>query len=74
MRAFKAQAKQHYSDSVGVIAAWAADEDLLGHTKLVSRFLHEQAVAGHLNAPFGTGGTRFVAKLQKFLRRRGYVG
>jgi hypothetical protein len=73
LRAFKAQAKQHYPDSLGVIAAWAADEDLLGHTKLVKRFLHEQAVAGHLNAPFEAGGTRFVAKLQKFLRRRGYV-
>jgi hypothetical protein len=74
LRAFKAQAKQHYPDSVGVIAAWAADEDLLGHTKLVNRFLHRQAAAGHLNAAFASGGTRFVAKLQKFLRRRGYVG
>jgi hypothetical protein len=73
LRAFKAQARQHYPDSVGVIAAWAADEDLLGHTKLVARYLHQQAVAGHLNAPFATGGTKFVAKLQKFLRRRGYV-
>ncbi len=73
LKAFKAQAKQHYPDSVGVIAAWAADEDLLGHTKLVSRYLHQQAVAGHLNAPFAAGGTRFVAKLQKFLRRRGYL-
>lgn len=74
LRAFKAQAKQHYPDSVGVIAAWAADEDRLGHTKLVNRYLHQQAVAGHLNASFAPGGTKFVAKLQKFLRRRGYVG
>jgi hypothetical protein len=73
LRAFKAQARQHYPDSVGVIAAWAADEELLGHSKLVKRYLHQQAVAGHLNAPFAAGGTRFVAKLQKFLRRRGYV-
>ncbi|HET6869177.1 MAG TPA: hypothetical protein VFH80_24920 [Solirubrobacteraceae bacterium] len=73
LRAFKAQAKQHYPDSVGVIAAWAADEDLLGHTKLVARYLHKQAVAGHLNAAFAPGGTKFVAKLQKFLRRRGYL-
>ena len=29
-------AKQHYSDSVGVVAAWAADEELLGHVKLVN--------------------------------------
>ncbi len=74
LRAFKAQARQHYPDSVGVIAAWAADEELLGHTKLVNRYLHQQAAAGHLNAPFAAGGTKFVAKLQKFLRRRGYVG
>jgi hypothetical protein len=73
LRAFKAQARQHYPDSVGVIAAWAADEDRLGHTKLVNRYLHQQAAAGHLNAPFAAGGTRFVARLQKFLRRRGYV-
>jgi hypothetical protein len=73
LRAFKSQAKQHYPDSVGVIAAWAADEDLLGHSKLVSTYLHQQAAAGHLNAPFGVGGNRFVATLQKFLRRRGYL-
>jgi hypothetical protein len=73
LRAFKAQARQHYPDSVGVIAAWAADEDRLGHAKLVNRYLRGQALAGHLNAPFATGGTRFVAKLQKFLRRRGYT-
>jgi hypothetical protein len=73
LTAFKAQAKQHYPDSVGVIAAWAADEELLGHTKLVNRYLHQQAVAGHLNAPFAAGGTKFVAALEKFLRRRGYV-
>jgi hypothetical protein len=73
LKAFKGMARDHYSDSVGVIAAWAADEDLLGHVKLVSRYLHQQAAAGHLNAPFGAGGTKFVANLQKFLRRRGYV-
>jgi hypothetical protein len=73
LRAFKAQAKQHYPDSVGVIAAWAADEDLLGRSKLVSTYLHQQAAAGHLNAPFEAGGNRFVANLQRFLRRRGYL-
>jgi hypothetical protein len=73
LKAFKSQAKQHYPDSVGLIAAWAADEDLLGHAKLVSRYLHQQAAAGHLNAPFEAGGTKFIANLQKFLRRRGYL-
>jgi hypothetical protein len=72
LKAYKRMAKQRYSDSVGVIAAWAADEDLLGHSKLVSRYLAREARAGHLNAPFGAGGTKFVADLQKFLRRHGY--
>ena len=73
LKAFKGMAREHYLDSVGVIAAWAADEDLLGHVKLVNRYLHAQASAGHLNTPDGAGGTKFVASLQKFLRRRGYL-
>ena len=73
LKAFKAQARVRYADSVGVIAAWAADEDLLGHTQQVARYLRAQAAAGHLNAAAGVGGTRFVANLQKFLRRRGYL-
>ena len=73
LKTYKGLAAGHYSDSVGVIAAWAADEDLLGHSKLVSRYLAHEARAGHLNAPFGASGTKFVASLQKFLRRRGYL-
>jgi hypothetical protein len=71
--AFRGMARDHYSDSVGVVAAWAADEDRLGHVKLVNRFLAQQAKAGHLNAPFNAGGAKFVARLQKFLRRHGYL-
>ena len=77
MKAFKSMAKQHYSDSVGVVAAWAADEELLGHVKLVNAFLAEQLKAGHLNSalsPEEPGGARFVAKLRKFLRTHGYLG
>jgi hypothetical protein len=76
LRTFKRMAGQHYPDSVGVIAAWAADEDRLGHQKLVSRYLAEQLKAGHLNsalAPEEPGGAKFVANLQRFLRRRGYL-
>jgi hypothetical protein len=62
-----------YQDSVGVIAAWAADEDLLGHSKLVRTYLAQQATAGHLNAPFAARGKKFVAKLQRFLHARGYA-
>ena len=75
MRAFRAQASTHYQDSVGVVAAWAADEDLLGNSGLVARFLATQARAGHLNSalsPVSASGPRFVIALQDFLRRHGY--
>jgi hypothetical protein len=73
---FKRLSKSRYHDSVGVIAAWAADEDLLGHQRLVSRYLAQQATAGHLNSalsPQEPGGKRFIANLQRFLRRHGYL-
>jgi len=68
-RAFDAQAATHYQDSVGVIAAWAADEDMLGHGAVVSTFLAGQARAGHLNSalsPIEPSGRRFVIALQPF--------
>ena len=77
MKAFNSMSKQHYSDSVGVVAAWAADEELLGHSRRVNTFLARQLKAGHLNSalsPEEPGGARFVAKLRKFLRRHGYLG
>ena len=76
LRAFKGQAGRQYDDSVGVIAAWAADEERLGHDRLVRSFLAQQAKLGHLNSALGPqepGGSRFVTKLLRFLRRRGYV-
>jgi hypothetical protein len=74
LRAFRHLARDRYGDSVGVIAAWAADEELLGHRRLVSRFLASQARAGHLNSGTGqAGGLRFIAALDRFLRRRGYL-
>jgi len=77
MKAFNSMAKQHYSDSVGVAAAWAADQELLGHAKLVNRFLSRQVALGHLKSALGPqepGGAKFVAKLRRFLRTHGYVG
>jgi hypothetical protein len=65
-----------YQGSTGLIAAWAADEDLLGHSKAVGRYLSQQAAAGHLKSGAGNGlpsGKRFVAKLQRFLRHHGYL-
>lgn len=75
LKAFKGMARDHYSDSVGVIAAWAADEYRLGKSAAANRFLHQQARAGHLNsalAPNEPEGQKFVATLQRFLHRHGY--
>ena len=63
-------------DSVGVIAAWAADEYRLGKVAAANRYLHQQAQAGHLKSALGAGeaqGQRFVTKLITFLRRHGYA-
>jgi hypothetical protein len=75
LKAFKGMARGHYADSVGVIAAWAADEYRLGRSASANRFLHQQAKAGHLKsalAPNEPQGQKFVAALQRFLRRHGY--
>ncbi|MGZ4299041.1 MAG: hypothetical protein ACXVVK_18545 [Solirubrobacteraceae bacterium] len=76
LKMFKHSARQHYADSVGVIAAWAADEYRLGQSAGADRYLSQQARAGHLRsalAPVEPQGRRFVAALQKFLRRHGYL-
>jgi hypothetical protein len=63
-------------DSVGVIAAWAADEYRLGKSAAANTYLSQQARAGHLKSALGSSGVpegrRFVAKLKTFLRRNGY--
>ncbi len=75
LKAFTHMARQHYEDSVGVIAAWAADEYRLGKSASANRYLSQQARAGHLNSalnPHGSG-QKFVAALKRFLRRHGYA-
>lgn len=75
LKAYKGMARQHYADSVGVIAAWAADEYQLGRRAAANRYLAQQAGAGHLKSPLGRSvaqGQRFVTVLKRFLRRHGY--
>lgn len=74
LQAFRAQASSRYSDSVGVIAAWTADEYRLGHAGVADAFLHQQAVAGHLHGLLDPAlkGLGFVSALEKFLQQRGY--
>jgi hypothetical protein len=62
-------------NGVGLIAAWAADEDMLGHSKQVASSLKAYAAKGALRSD-GSGlasGQKFVRELQKFLRQHGYT-
>jgi hypothetical protein len=75
LKTFKGMARGHYSDSVGIIAAWAADEYRLGKSAAANRYLSQQARAGHLRSALGRSepqGQKFVAALKRFLRRHGY--
>jgi hypothetical protein len=57
----------------GLIAAWAADEDLLGHYLYVKHVLAHQLELHHLGSPRGwPSGKHFIAALQAFLRQQGY--
>lgn len=74
-RAFVATAKSHYADSVGLAAAWAADEDRLGRFALVAHVLANEARAGHLLSalsPHSGESWHFIAHLDRFLIQRGY--
>jgi hypothetical protein len=74
--AFDGAASSHYQDTVGLAAAWAADEDMLGHVNAVQKFLQLELRAGHLNSalsPIQPGGRKFVVALQKFLRQHDYA-
>ena len=59
---------------LGFLAAWAADEDLLGRTARVARTLAAQNRAGELRSADGLSksGGAFIAQLQRFLARTGY--
>ena len=72
MKAFR----RHLRNGVGFIAAWAADEDLLGKSKLVSSTLARLARQHRLRSTLGLphhSETAFVAELQKALRTLGYT-
>ena len=67
---------RHYGNGRGLIAAWAADEELLGHPGLVKSQLAGALKAGHLRVPGGFGGpspAKFVSQLQALLHRLGYT-
>jgi hypothetical protein len=67
--------KHNLNDGVGVLAAWAADEDMLGHSAQVSAYVHKELRAGNLRSGLGKqlSGENFVKRLQKFLVKEGYL-
>ena len=75
LKAFKAQSRQKYDDTTGVVAAWAADEDALNNSAQVAMFLQTQAQAHHLNTeiPGLPENAAFVTKLDAFLKKTGYL-
>jgi hypothetical protein len=67
---------RHLSNGVGLIAAWAADEDLLGRSATVDSTLTSLAAEGKLREPRGwiaSSGMKFVTRLQKLLHKLGYT-
>ncbi len=59
---------------LGALAAWAADEDRLGHAALVARTLSSENRLGHLRADGAPwkGGRAFINELGRFLAKTGY--
>jgi hypothetical protein len=67
---------RHVSNGVGFIAAWAADEDLLGNAQLVGATLDRLARRHRLRSALrlpNDSETAFVAELRKALRTLGYT-
>jgi hypothetical protein len=63
-------------DARGVLAAWAADEAILGQASLAKKALLSYAAAGKIGGERGPGwptGRAYVDKLWTFLAKRGYL-
>jgi hypothetical protein len=62
-------------EGLGALAAWAADEELLGRGILVTQTLKREARLHNLRSDEGqsAAGRAFVAKLERFLKSTGYT-
>lgn len=61
----------HTSDGEGVFAAWAADQELLGHRALVAKTLNRELKARRLHG--NLSGKHFAGALLRLLERHGYI-
>lgn len=68
-------ANRRSGHGLGPIAAWAADEYLLDEPLLVGRRLAREARLHRLRDAehVGVGGSAFVTKLERFLKKSGYI-
>ena len=73
LKGFRAERRHGLGN--GLIAAWAADEELLGHRRLVARTLAREARHGRLRSRehYGPSNGAFVRALMRFLKRTGYI-
>jgi hypothetical protein len=62
-------------EGLGAIAAWAADEDELGHSALVASVLAREQRHHELRSRerYGPSGAAFVKALGRFLKKTGYT-
>jgi hypothetical protein len=65
--------KHDLGNGDGLIAAWAADEDNLGHTSLVASTLAKYLKAGELRSGNYPSAQKFIKALGKLLKKDGYV-
>ena len=74
-RAYRRLRHRRDGEQRGVVAAWAGDRYLLGKRRQARRVLRREVRRGHLdgyNWDGRTSGRRFVRRLDRFLRKRGY--
>ncbi|HEY4811722.1 MAG TPA: hypothetical protein VIH71_11765 [Solirubrobacteraceae bacterium] len=69
------RANRRHGHGLGAIAAWAADEELLGHGALVTHTLSREARLHNLRSAEGQSpnGHAFVVRLERFLKKTGYT-
>jgi hypothetical protein len=65
--------KHNLSNGEGLVAAWAADEENLGHRKLVTSTLAKYLKAGDLRGGTYAPGQKFIRALNKLLKKDAYV-
>ena len=65
--------KSSRSNIGGFLAAWAADEELLGNNALVESTLQSELKAGALKGNLAVNGKRYITLLNRFLKKTGYT-